>query len=186
MGAMPLPGVDTVRRMAPAADAPVPMWVIVLIALLVAGTDFSLVAHKGLHLMDESYLWYGVWRTSLGEVPIRDFSAYDPGRYYWGALWVGLFGDGIVAMRFSSAVLKFAMLVVGLSILRRTIRSWPVLAAAAVLMAAWAYHFEMAPGYLIAVAAVWVGTRLLDRPTPRMRGAGQPACRGAAPRSGSC
>ncbi len=48
---------------------------------------------------DEGYLWYGVLRTREGKVPIRDFRAYDPGRYYLLA-WLGaILGDNIRSIR---------------------------------------------------------------------------------------
>jgi hypothetical protein len=140
---------------------------IAVIALVCVVADFAVTHTQALGMLDESYLWYGVWRTSLGEVPIRDFQAYDPLRYYWGAVWVWLLGDGIVAMRASGAILKFFMLLAGLSVLQRYIRAKWLLALAAVVMTVWASHFENAAGYFISVLAIWVGTRLMEQPSLR-------------------
>jgi hypothetical protein len=140
---------------------------LVAIALLWVGMDFAASAHADLDLMDEGYVWYGVWRTALGEVPILDFQGYDPGRYYWGALWVWMFGDGIVAMRLSGAVLKLGMVVTGLLFLRRVVASRWVLAGVALVATLWAFRLERCAGYLVAVALVAVGAWLLEHPTLR-------------------
>ncbi|MEO0667965.1 MAG: hypothetical protein AAFZ99_08625 [Pseudomonadota bacterium] len=61
----------------------------------------------GINLSDEGYLVYGTMRLLEGDVPIRDFRAYDPARYYWCALWFWLLGPGFIAARVSMAVLSF-------------------------------------------------------------------------------
>lgn len=61
----------------------------------------------GFNLGDEGYLWYGIQRIALGEVPIRDYQAYDPGRYYFSAGLLQLAGaHGILAIRYTIALLQ--------------------------------------------------------------------------------
>ena len=55
---------------------------------MVAAFGVHLVAfwvgrNEGLRGGDEGYLVYGASRTRMGEVPIRDFRAYEPGRYWF-------------------------------------------------------------------------------------------------------
>jgi hypothetical protein len=50
----------------------------------------------GFNWSDEGLLWYGSQRTAVGEIPLRDFFSYDPGRYYWTAfVFKVLRGDGL-------------------------------------------------------------------------------------------
>lgn len=85
-----------------------------VIAMAIAATivRFLLEAHAGFSLWDEGYLWYGVQSVLLGEVPIRDFGSYDPGRYYWAAILLRIFhAQGIVAVRAAT----FAFATIGLA-----------------------------------------------------------------------
>lgn len=85
--------------------APVIGAAILGVALVVA--LFAWEGWHGFSLMDEGYLWYGIQRVMVGEVPFRDFQSYDPGRYYFSALLMQLAGaHGIVAVRITLAILQ--------------------------------------------------------------------------------
>lgn len=78
---------------------------------------FLLEGHAGFNLWDEGYLWYGVQRVLHGEVPVRDFLSYDPGRYYWAAGLLWLFhAHGIIAVRAATAAFA-ALGVIGAGLL---------------------------------------------------------------------
>jgi hypothetical protein len=119
----------------------------------------------GFNIADEGFLWYGAIATAHGQVPLRDFMSYDPGRYYWAAAWAPLFGDGILALRASTAIFQALGIFFGLLAARRAIdRPWLLALAGAVLLI-WMIprHKVFEPS--VAMAAVWVGARLLERPS---------------------
>jgi hypothetical protein len=65
----------------------------VLLGAAVSLTVFALQWRYGFLWSDEGWLWYISQRTALGQVPLRDFFSYDPGRYYWSAALFKLTGS---------------------------------------------------------------------------------------------
>ena len=97
---------------------------------------------QGFNLYDEGFLWYGAQRVMAGEVPLRDFQAYDPGRYYWSAALMALWGDsGIVALRAAVAAFQVAGLTIALLLIFGRSRRPSVLmiVLAAATLSVWMY-----------------------------------------------
>jgi hypothetical protein len=85
------------------------------IACAIVTALFFLQAWQNFNLYDEGFLWYGVQRVIAGEVPLRDFQSYDPGRYYWSATLMTVWGDGgIVALRAAIAACQAVGLAIAL------------------------------------------------------------------------
>ena len=140
-----------------------------LVALLTAAT-FALAWHlwvgdAHLNPAEEGYLWYGTWRTGLGEVPIRDFQSYDPGRYYACAALQQVLGSGLLGLRRSIAVFQALGLLFGLLAARRTTRASWVLVPLGIVLGLWLFPRHKVFEGTVALACVWSGTRLLEHPT---------------------
>ncbi|KQP17267.1 hypothetical protein [Pseudorhodoferax sp. Leaf265] len=63
-------------------------------AFVMCCASFVLQGDVGFGWADEGLLWYASQRTHAGELAIRDFFAYDPGRYDWNSWIFSLLGDG--------------------------------------------------------------------------------------------
>ncbi len=119
-----------------------------------------------LNLRDEGYLWYGVEAVRQGQVPLLDFQAYDPGRYYWCELFAPLFGESIVGVRGAVALFQGLGLFFGLLAARRVLsdRWLPLLA---LLLVFWSFpRFKLFESALT-LMGVWAACRTLERPRPR-------------------
>jgi hypothetical protein len=101
----------------------------VLLGAAVSLIVFASQWRYGFLWSDEGWLWYISQRTALGEVPLRDFFSYDPGRYYWSALIFKLAGDNGLYQQILAdylfaiiglAVAYFVMIRAGL------VRSWRI------------------------------------------------------------
>jgi len=125
-----------------------------LVSLFCTLLEQLLQVRVDLNVADEGFLWYGVQRVLAGEVPIRDFQAYEPGRYYLlagGARIVQ--SDGTVAMRYGLAVLQWAALFPAFLLILRVLPSRWLLPVFGTLLSLW-----MAPRHNIpdAAAPLWM------------------------------
>lgn len=141
------------------------LWVCALLAGGCTAASF-LVHMRDAIGPDEGYLWYGTLRVLEGEVPLRDFRSYEPGRYYWCAAWMLAFGKGILALRLAVHLFYWLALAAGLLALRLGGMDWPGTFAAALLLTAWAYpqHKLFEPG--LSMLAVLAGAVLILSPGP--------------------
>jgi len=113
-----------------------------ILSFLAIAALFLYQGKYGFSLWDEGYLWYGAQRVMVGEVPLRDFMAYDPGRYYWSAAWMAATGSkGIVALRLSVAMFQALGLFSGLFLIARSCRNSSVshLLVSSLILVTWMY-----------------------------------------------
>ncbi len=134
-------------------------------SVLLCGTLHLLFRDCFLGVADEGYLWYGVQRTVAGEVPLRDFQAYDPGRYYWCAAFAPLVGDGMLGLRFATAVFQALGLSFALLVAARFTRGLVELAFCGLLLGLWMFPRHKLFEPALASMAVWFAVRLLERPS---------------------
>jgi len=143
---------------------------LLFLALLAAALTFALfLATRRLdfYVAEEGFLWYGSIGVAHGEVPLRDFYSYDPGRYYWAGAWAKLLGDGILALRLSTALFQALGLFCGLlAAWRLTHRRW-LLALLGLALLVWMEPRNRLFEPALAMAGVAAAVSLLERPTLR-------------------
>ena len=145
----------------------IPPWLQMgLLATILVSLLFMIQGRIDLNLGDEGFLWYGTWRTTLGEIPMRDFNAYDPGRYLWGAFWFRVFNnDGIFALRLSNALFQIIGLTCGLLVVRKLTRSPWALTGGGLVLLLWMFPRHKLFESSIALAAVYVAVLLIEKPS---------------------
>jgi len=139
------------------------------LAIAVVIIFFLWGAFKNFDLWDEGFLWYGVQRVMLGEVPIRDFMAYDPGRYYWSALIMRLLGsNGIIALRISLAMFQTIGVFAGLTLISREAKNKDLLflLISAAAMVLWMTQFCKIPDYTISIITIYLLAGMIRNPNP--------------------
>ena len=146
---------------------------ILAISCLVVALLFAWQGNKGFNLWDEGYLWYGVQRVLKNEVPILDFLAYDPGRYYWSAVLLTMMGDsGIMSLRGSVAIFQALGLFVGLMLVTRSTSSngkldGVFLLLAVVTLVMWMFPRHKLFDISLSICLLGVLTWLVKNPIPQ-------------------
>ena len=140
------------------------LWLALLAAAISFGW-FQLDGDIGINLADEGYLWYGAQAVARGEVPMRDFQAYDPGRYLWVAGWSRVLGRDLVALRLACVIFSAFGVTAGLLVAWRLSRHWLFLVSTALLLCAWMHPRFKCFEQSIALMSVYAGVLLLERPT---------------------
>lgn len=143
---------------------------ILALATFVVVIFFIWEGNKGFSLLDEGYFWYGTQRVLLGDVPIRDFSSYDPGRYYWSAAFMSLWDDnGIMALRISEAIFQVIGIFVGLLLIASTVKKQDplYLLLSAIIMMLWmTMRFKVAD-YSMSIFLIGALAFLVQNPTSK-------------------
>jgi hypothetical protein len=143
---------------------------ILALATFVVVTIFMWQGNKGFNLWDEGFLWYGAQRVMHGEVPILDFMSYDPGRYYWSAALMSLWGDnGIMALRGAVAVFQVIGLFVGLLLIAYTLKkqNFLYLLLSAITLVVWMFPRYKLFDISLSILLVGILAFLVQHPTSR-------------------
>ena len=135
------------------------IWAVFLVSILsVPG-----IRH-GINLADEGYLWLGSLKVMRGAIPIRDFRAYDIGRYYWCALWMRFLGRDLVSLRIALILTQLVALTLAVHALYIATGQWAETALASLILAAWMLPRYKHVDIVFPIAAVLVALLLAGNP----------------------
>ena len=133
-------------------------------SVILVGGGFFLEGHIGFDPADEGFLWYGATATASGEIPVRDFQSYFPGRYYWSAVWLRFLGDGILNLRLSTSIFQAIGLIFGLLVVKRLVRRKPCIVLIALLLWIWTFPRHKLFEPALTMMAVYFGMQMIDHP----------------------
>ncbi|MFH0925476.1 MAG: hypothetical protein V1872_07585 [bacterium] len=116
----------------------------------------------GINLWDEGVLLNGALRVLAGEVPIKDFIAYPPGRYYLLAIFFRLFGTHLIVARIFISLMTAFMSVLAFLITKEiTDIKFGLLVSGVVLFVPAAYYVRFFP--LFTLIDIYVICLLIKR-----------------------
>ena len=136
------------------------------IAAMIVMIWFFLTYNIDLNLSDEGYLWYGTLCTVAGQIPIRDFRAYDPGRYYWCAFWSFVLGQRVFSIHFAAAIFQFVGMILGLLAIQSVVHNLWWVAFVGIVFIMWMFPWYKAFEPCWAIASIFVGLVLIENPDP--------------------
>jgi len=138
-----------------------------LLTLTLTGLGFFLSHDLNVNFWDEGYLWNNAVRAFEGAVPIRDFRAYDPGRYYWVAAFFSVFGKGFFSLRLSLLVMQVIGLFPALLLIRTIVKNNWLFLFSGVLVFLWMFPRNK----MFETSFVWlalpIAVRLIESPSRR-------------------
>jgi hypothetical protein len=114
---------------------------------------------------EEGFQWYGAVAVAHGQIPLRDFYSYDPGRYYWNGIWAKILGEGVLALRLSTALFGALGLWLGLLAARRAVPHPLLLLPVGVVLLLFMLPRNKLFESALAMAAVWAAVLLLENPS---------------------
>lgn len=146
---------------------------IFFLAIAFVSTSFLWQGKIGFNLWDEGYLWYGVQRVMAGEVPLLDFMAYDPGRYYWSAAALRIFQtERIDALRLAVAAfqaigLAFALWLVAPKKTNPPLQNFVFTAVSGIILMLWMFPRHKLFDISISIILIANLQILLQLPNPK-------------------
>ena len=134
------------------------------LATILVGLFYLPAIKTGINLADEGYLWHGTLRVLAGEIPIRDFRAYDPGRYYWCALWMYFLGHNLLSLRIVMLITQLLALTIGLAAVHIATGTWLATALMGLAVMAWMYPVFKQVDILFSMTTPLIAILLVDNP----------------------
>lgn len=131
-----------------------------LCAGLIVFLKYLLQSPIDFDLGDEGFLWYGAQGVISGEVPMRDFMAYAPFRYYWSAFIMKIMSStGLYPLRFAAYLLEFLGVGLSLSMINNSktmsLKNLISLPVFGLCIAFWMYPYFKAYDYIPPILTIY-------------------------------
>jgi hypothetical protein len=144
--------------------------ILLVLACAVVVVKTAIQLHYGFNLADEGFVWYGMQRVLHGEVPMRDFMAYDPARYYWGAALMSAMGsDGVIPFRLANAAFEVIGLFVAVQMISTVAgrRGWLFILFSCLAFSIWIIPRFKVYDHVASIALIASLAYLVETPTRR-------------------